>query len=172
MDKDELMKQIESEKSIANIAKHFGVCKSTIKYWFKKHGLRSKYSKNSFNGLICAGCSSGLKGKQKKFCNAGCKNKYFYTRSGSYESQRKRGEKRRRYYLNLLGGKCSACGYNKNIAAMSFHHKTPRHKKFPLTINKLSNRKESDILSEVDKCIILCANCHIEHHYPHFNNEV
>ena len=31
------------------------------------------------------------------------------------------------------GGKCEICGYNKNIAALHFHHKDPETKNFALS---------------------------------------
>jgi 5-methylcytosine-specific restriction endonuclease McrA len=63
--------------------------------------------------------------------------------------------------VDYLGGKCSNCGYNKCLAALEFHHINPMEKdkdfaKLRLRFNKLK--------PELDKCILLCANCHREHH--------
>ena len=66
--------------------------------------------------------------------------------------------------LNILGGKCSQCGYSKCLNALEFHHLNPSEKEF--SINKaLSNHwKWERIEIELKKCIILCANCHREIH--------
>lgn len=59
------------------------------------------------------------------------------------------------------GGCCSACGYKKSLAAMDFHHLNPAEKDFE--IGGLSSNWEK-IAKELDKCVLLCANCHRELH--------
>ena len=66
--------------------------------------------------------------------------------------------------INFLGGCCSKCGYNKNYAALEFHH--VKDKSFSLDSRKISNTSMSKLLEELKKCILLCSNCHKEHHYP------
>jgi len=63
---------------------------------------------------------------------------------------------------NLLGAKCSKCGYDKCQSALAFHHLDPKEKKF--TISSAFCRKWDTLEKEVMKCILLCANCHIEFH--------
>lgn len=73
----------------------------------------------------------------------------------------------RRYKAKLksveyLGGKRVKCGYNKHIAALEFHHIDPSNKDY--LIGDLKNRKWEKIVKELDKCVLLCSNCHrIEH---------
>ena len=63
--------------------------------------------------------------------------------------------------VDYKGGKCEICGYNKCIQAMDFHHKNPLEKRFELT----SMNRTWDILKEeVDKCLLVCSNCHREIH--------
>ena len=63
--------------------------------------------------------------------------------------------------VNLKGGKCSICGYNKSLRALQFHHLNPKEKDFTLT----KNVKDFDKLKkEVEKCILVCSNCHAEIH--------
>ena len=60
-----------------------------------------------------------------------------------------------------LGGKCR-CGYEGNIVAFEFHHLDPTQKEF--TIGNVANKSWTVIKTELDKCILLCSNCHrIEH---------
>lgn len=63
--------------------------------------------------------------------------------------------------VNYKGGKCQHCGYNKSVKAMQFHHLDPKEKDF--AISKYSKSWET-IVTELDKCILLCANCHAEEH--------
>lgn len=64
------------------------------------------------------------------------------------------------------GGKCEKCGYNKCEGALQFHHLDPSQKDF--TIAQQNIAKDFDITTlykEIDKCILLCANCHAEEHW-------
>ena len=61
-----------------------------------------------------------------------------------------------------LGGKCKVCGYNKSIKALQFHHREPSLKSFELS--KAMNNRWEIIKPELDKCDLLCANCHSEIH--------
>jgi len=64
--------------------------------------------------------------------------------------------------IEYRGGKCSVCGYKKHLAALQFHHTEPEHKDFRISI--LRNRSFEKLKSELDKCIVLCANCHAVEH--------
>lgn len=64
--------------------------------------------------------------------------------------------------VDRLGGKCQKCGYNSCIRALEFHHKDPTQKDFG--ISKTITKNIDVLLSEVDKCILLCSNCHAEEH--------
>ena len=65
--------------------------------------------------------------------------------------------------VEYKGGKCQNCGYSKYIGALEFHHIDPKSKRFSLSSNGFT-RKWSDVILEIDKCILLCANCHREEH--------
>ena len=89
----------------------------------------------------------------------------------SYEKQKERAIKRKLELIKLKGGKCEKCGYNKNLGALEFHHLDPSIKEFNLDERHLSNTTIEKILNELDKCILVCSNCHKEIHYPHLNED-
>ncbi|KKK60210.1 hypothetical protein LCGC14_3026660, partial [marine sediment metagenome] len=70
--------------------------------------------------------------------------------------------------VNLKGGCCQICGYNKNYGALGFHHKNPCEK--DIRWKKLRTMSEDKVLKELKKCILLCTNCHISVHNPRLNN--
>lgn len=73
-------------------------------------------------------------------------------------------EWRKRTKLKLVeykGGKCQICDYNKSLNALHFHHLDPNEKDFSISGKSLSFEK---LKSEVDKCILVCSNCHSEIH--------
>lgn len=68
--------------------------------------------------------------------------------------------------VSYKGGKCESCGYNKCEGALQFHHKNPKEKDFTIAnINFGGQFNLETLLREVDKCELLCANCHAEKHY-------
>ena len=114
----------------------------------------------------CISCDNVLSGRQSKFCSRQCKNRDTNNRHQSYCAQQRRGRLRKIRLLKLKGMRCERCGYSRNSAGLEFHHKEPEIKSFQLDLRSLSNRKWSAILTEADKCALLCSNCHAEEHNP------
>lgn len=80
-----------------------------------------------------------------------------------YNSQMQRWADRKKKAVELLGGKCCMCGYNKLCAALDFHHVDPTQKRYEW--DKLRLRKWKDVIEELKKCILVCRNCHAEIHW-------
>lgn len=59
------------------------------------------------------------------------------------------------------GGKCCRCGYDRCVRALDFHHVDPSKKDF--AVSRVS-KSWAVIKAELDKCILLCSNCHREFH--------
>ena len=68
--------------------------------------------------------------------------------------------------VEYKGGKCEKCGYDEYFGALEFHHRDPLQKKF--SIGQVKLRKFNDeTIEELDKCDMLCANCHRMEHNIH-----
>lgn len=65
--------------------------------------------------------------------------------------------------VEYKGNKCQLCGYNRCIEAMEFHHLDFSEKEFGIS-QKGYTRSWEIVKEELEKCIILCANCHREVH--------
>ena len=63
--------------------------------------------------------------------------------------------------IEYKGGKCLSCGYFKCNTSLVFHHRNPDEKEFEIG-SKLA--KWETIKQELDKCDLLCLNCHGEVH--------
>ena len=72
-----------------------------------------------------------------------------------YEYQKQRWQDRKVKAVELMGGKCQICGYDKNYAALSFHHTNPKEKEF--VWNKMRLKAWEDVIVELKKCILLCS---------------
>jgi hypothetical protein len=79
----------------------------------------------------------------------------------SCHTNSKRFERKRRM-IEYKGGKCQLCGYNKCDRALVFHHLNPNIKQYRFAGNHA--RKWETMKLELDKCILLCQNCHCEVH--------
>lgn len=71
--------------------------------------------------------------------------------------------RRKKLLVELAGGKCEKCGYCKSVAALQFHHKDPNTKLFGIGASGVTRGIEEQ-KREIEKCLLLCANCHAEVH--------
>ena len=62
------------------------------------------------------------------------------------------------------GNKCERCGYDRCADALEFHHLDPSAKEFNLS-GKGQTLGWERVKTELDKCIMVCANCHREIHH-------
>ena len=102
----------------------------------------------------CRHCD--ITGKQHFYKDAAylcksCRNTYTHKRNK---------DKFAEYMLERGGAHCMRCGYNTYVGALEFHHRDPETKdpKWSRSWGITRLRKE------LDKCDILCANCHREVH--------
>ena len=72
----------------------------------------------------------------------------------------KRRRKVKELAIESKGGKCEICGYNKCIGALELHHAFGS-KSFSIS-EKGYTRSWEKVRSEIEKCVLLCANCHRE----------
>lgn len=91
------------------------------------------------------------------------KRRYADRRAYLIEAVKKRRKKVRQMAVDYKGGKCSRCGYSKCIEALEFHHLDSSKKDFGIS-DKGYTRSWKKISEELDKCCLVCANCHRELH--------
>lgn len=63
--------------------------------------------------------------------------------------------------VDYKGGQCVVCSYQKSLAALDFHHLDPSKKEIKIGQTRRTFEK---LKREVDKCILVCRNCHAEIH--------
>jgi len=91
------------------------------------------------------------------------KRRYADRRQYLIRAVHKRRKKIRLMAVEYKGGKCSLCGYNKCIDALEFHHADSSGKDVGIS-DKGYTRSWSKVKEELDKCVLVCANCHREIH--------
>lgn len=155
---------VEQGSSQREIAREFDCSQSTVKYWLKKFGIKTRPN-NPFDGnskFCCIRCNEtdvekaanvGRGNKSKSICQS-CHSQRNVNRFRGYKIQA----------VLYKGGKCIECGYKRCLAALTFHHRDPSQK--DPSWNKLRNKTFEEIKAELDKCDLLCCRCHAELHYP------
>lgn len=78
---------------------------------------------------------------------------------------KKRRRKIKQFWVEQMGGRCQYCGFNKWIGPLQFHHIEwdRRNKKHDNTYPNIVLYRKYDvdqIRAELDKCCLLCSNCH------------
>ena len=87
---------------------------------------------------------------------------YAYCKPCANKQTIERQQELKKQIVEHLGGSCIICGYNKYYGALDLHHLDPSKK--DKILSKRKTISFSTIKPEVDKCVLLCANCHAEFH--------
>ncbi len=121
--------------------------------------------------VYCLKCSPFNSNRNKKSSNIQitcsiCSKKYSYKRGGNSHTRcgsccaNSRRHNKKKLAIEYKGGKCIICGYSKCFQALSFHHLDPKNKHFTISGKHCLSFEKLKI--ELDKCVLLCANCHME----------
>jgi len=102
------------------------------------------------------GCEKVVKGK-------GDRRRYADRREYLIKAVQKRRRSIRVRAIEYKGGQCEICGYSRCPEALEFHHVEPLSKDFSISGSGCT-RSWKKVQGELDKCMILCANCHREIH--------
>lgn len=148
---DDLVKQGKTQREIAEI---LGKSKTTVRYWLEKHNLLGS-RRVSCNKCGETDVAKFLKGRWHtcKKCRANLATE--------------RHRKLKRKAVAYKGGECELCGYKKCLGALDFHHLNPEEK--DLKWRTMRSWTFEKVKQELDKCMLVCKNCHAEIHY---GNEV
>jgi 5-methylcytosine-specific restriction endonuclease McrA len=170
MEKEYLERMIEEGNSLNKIVKITGKSLGTIQHWVKKYDLKSKFNNFKVGGKIeygedrfCPRCQKMV--KLENFNNRRGKDfSSVYCKPCASSQTLERMRKLKQQMVDYKGGCCQKCGYNKYIGALEFHHINPEEKDFnPSSLKKYT--MDTRITEELDKCILLCSNCHRETHH-------
>jgi hypothetical protein len=76
------------------------------------------------------------------------------------EAVTRRKQRVKRELVEWAGGCCTVCGYDRCIINLGFHHVDPSQKSFALDMG--TTKSIAAYLEEIEKCVLVCANCHGE----------
>lgn len=138
-------------------------CQNLIPSWIKIDGR----SKSLRNRKYCLECSPWGGHNTKTNIDRPTRSKVYANWSEESKAKSrlmlfKRGWDRKKNLIELAGGACKKCGYNKCLRALTFHHVDPSTKTFALSMNFLWSKSWDSILAEFHKTELICMNCHAE----------
>jgi hypothetical protein len=137
--KDKILKLRKEGNGYVKIAKKLDCSKSIVSYHCRMNNLGGEI-KNS------------LTEQERKERN--------YLRVKSHR------QKIKQKAIKYKGGKCEKWGYDKCEWALDFHHLDKNQKEFSLAQYLVVAWER--VQRELDKCILICSNCHRELHYEEF----
>lgn len=174
--KERILELRQKGKTINEIVNELGCAKSTVSYHINNNGLGyiKKDNIDRDNEIKSFYKTHTLDETSKKYnvsfsyISRICENKRVLStkltkKERSVEAVQTRRKKVKQMAVDYKGGCCQKCGYDKCISALEFHHLDPTEKDFSISVD--GNTRSWDIIKkELDKCILVCANCHREIH--------
>jgi hypothetical protein len=169
MEKEELEKLINQGLSTYQISDLLKKSPTTVRYWIKKFSLKTvhlsiKDKKTTPYGdnRYCPRCKE-IKPLPEFYTRRNKEGSSVYCKPCTSNQTSERQRKLKELAVNYKGGCCIKCGYNKYNGALEFHHLDPSKKDFTIAHLNLHAFNEK-IKKELDKCILVCSNCHREIH--------
>ena len=177
--KSEILSLRRSGKTYNEIKQILGCCKATVSYHCRRAGIDNpnefkKPTETIIENFIFLYKNNETLSSISKITGWSRHTIRFYltknnitlkkvrtlSRSQSVVDWRKRTKQK---LVEYKGSCCQApgCGYNKCMDALTFHHLDPSQKDFQISGKSWSYER---LKGEVDKCALLCSNCHKEVH--------
>lgn len=168
----------KGSRSMYSAAHSYGVIKEITSHMIKKHPrvcitcgeskVLEEFVKNakSTEGrhTKCKSCHNKRQ-NERAAANPNMKN----TRNASsYKAKQRTKNNILNYYSGVM--KCADCGLISDIFDIyDFHHVNPKDKQY--TVSSIMDYKWETVKAELDKCVLLCANCHRIRHYKEKENK-
>lgn len=158
MDKEELEEFIK-EHSTREAARHFNCSQTNIRYWMQKFGIKKNKKKvyTEAGEKRCPKCGQ-VKPLIEFYKGSGKKSGSWCRACMAAQIVEKLRECKKQA-VTYKGGRCQICGFNDYFGALEFHHLNPEEK--DSGISRMTRRAMTEkMIKELDKCILLCSNCH------------
>ena len=154
-DHNRLLAQQIKEKNPCNI------CGETRFYCLDFHHRNPKAKKDTVCNLIRHGYCTDIVLEEINKCDIICSNCHRKEHTNTYKYLSKKA----RYVLELKQkSSCNKCGFS-SPECLDFHHTEDNKTNGIGAMLRDKSASLEDIKTEIDKCIILCSNCHREEHF-------
>ena len=148
-----------AESEVKRSSHHFCSRSCSASYWNRQNPKRKKEGR-------CRVCGDAVH-TSERWCSEECKAKTHQesvARNKALRGARVVSYRQRikRKAIAAKGGCCQICGYAKAIRSLHFHHLDPKQKDFGIGYGSAFSSEKTQ--KELDKCVLLCSNCHGEVH--------
>jgi len=159
--REDLEPLVAAGMSIRMIARELDRSAATVRHWLARCGLRTvpaqRLRRDGSTGLdVIRDCP---RHGWTRFRRVGSQTRYRCA-TCVIEAVSLRRRVVTEVLIDEAGGRCLICGYDRNPAALQFHHVDPTTKSF--TLRNGDTRSLARMRAEAAKCVLLCANCHAE----------
>lgn len=145
--------------SLRDIAIEAGVSRRTAKTWLRRHGLPGRIAwrrpAHRLRTCRCVECKCVDPARFKVHANRSLCKRCLNRRKRKWKKE----HSRKPLILAYLGGKCVSCGWRRWPRSLQVHHLDPKTKDKQLCA-KLRFAPLKQLYKELEKCVLLCANCH------------
>jgi transposase len=166
--REQLEPMARAGMTIAEIADGTGRSKATVRHWLAKHGLRTNGTRGPRGRAGSREAREAGLHRTMLQCPRHGTVVHVLEPRGYYRCMQCRQDaviRRRRKVKEVLveeaGGACQLCGYDRFAGALQFHHLDPHAKEFAIAHRGVARSIER-VRAEVQKCVLLCSNCHAE----------
>lgn len=167
VDRETLERFAADGLSIRQIGGKLGRSYSSVRYWLDYFEIKTVRSRAARIDLARAARESGRSrfiadcpthGRAEFIVFAGDRSRCARCNVEAVTERRRRVK---RILVEEAGGSCAVCGYDRLVQALQFHHLDPAGKRFALASKGVA-RSLAEARAEAAKCVLLCANCHVE----------
>jgi transposase-like protein len=159
---------VEAGMTIAQIAEAVGLSAGTVRHWLRQYDLRTQNAAGRRSTSLVETAKDEGRLTITMDCRHHGTTEFFLEGRGYYRCKRCRSEavaRRRRKVKAILvaeaGGQCCVCGYSRSFAALEFHHLDRTQKRMTVSARGFAYALNT-LREEAAKCVLLCANCHVE----------
>jgi transposase-like protein len=153
---------VEAGMSLRQIAAEVDRSPTTVRHWLRHHGLETQPARyaprdGSAGPELMRECP---KHGWVWFRRSGASTRYRCAQC-TVEMVSNRRRRMKQILVEEAGGSCVACGYDRCVGVLQFHHLDRATKQFHLGREGVT-RSLKRARAEAKKCVLLCANCHAE----------
>lgn len=170
--RERLEELVAGGMSITELAAACDRSTATVRHWLRRYGLKTLQARRRAErrAALVRARAAGEPAVQALVLQCRRHGRTTFVREGSgyYRCSRCRSEavaSRRRRLKEILvaeaGGRCVACGYDRQPQALQFHHLDRATKEFAVSRRGITLSLDA-LRAEARKCVLLCANCHAE----------
>ena len=166
--KEEIYNLIQSGDSIRTISKKLNMGYSTVRYWIGKYKIQN-HNKSKDIEVCSKRCPRCRELKNISLFYESIRNgkkRYGYCKDCSNEYATQRMINVKKNMIEYKGGSCERCGITikeSNYFIFDFHHINTKEK--DPNFKRIKFQKWESIKKELNKCMLVCSNCHRTIHY-------